>query len=141
MIKSQILMIGLCLLLCLNACGQTNSKSNKMMTTENIELTTPLVQKAIIALNEQDTKTWYSLFTENTTFSDDGRKIDFKNWCDRELFGNSKCSVIRIDKVKNNGLNVYCLFHSDNYGDFKTFMNFKTNGEKFVSLDVGQTNY
>ena len=111
------------------------------MTTENIELTTPLVQKGIIALNEQDAKTWYSLFNDDATFSDDGRTMDFKSWCDRELFGNSKCSVIRIDKVENDGLNVYCLFRSDNYGDFKTFMHFGTNGENFVSLDVGQINY
>lgn len=141
MLKIQSVIIGLCLTsVGLNACGQHN-KLNKTMITENLELAAPLVKKAIVALNEQDAKTWYSLFTDNATFSDDGRKMDFKKWCNRELFENSKCSVIRIDKVEKKGLNVYCLFHSDNYGDFKTFMNFKMNGDKFTSLDVGQVNY
>lgn len=109
--------------------------------TQHIEKLAPQVQKAIVALNEQDAETWYALFTDDATFSDDGRDMDFKQWCDRELFSTSKCSVIRIDKVENKGFHLYCLFHSDNYGDFKTYMHFVLKGSTFSRLEVGQADY
>jgi hypothetical protein len=44
-----------------------------------------------------------------------------------------------IDRVDNNGLNVYGSFHSGRWGDFKTCFKFHPgSGGKFVRLDIGQ---
>lgn len=138
--KNLIIIIGLCSAFSLSVYSP-HQQSKKTIVTKNIKLAAPEVQKAIVALNEQDAKTWYALFTDDASFSDDNREIDFKKWCDRELFSKSKCYVTRIDKVENQGFNIYCLFHSDNYGDFKTYMNFIIEGDTFNRLEVGQVDY
>ncbi|MBW8244895.1 hypothetical protein K1F50_18960 [Muricauda oceani] len=137
--KKSILMILCAALGFAGNAQQKNAKAMKM--TQHIERAAPDVQKAIMALNNQDAEAWYALFSDNATFSDDGRELDFKDWCDKQLFGQSECAVIRIDKVENNGLLLYCLFYSDNYGEFKTYMEFERNDDAFDRLEVGQVEY
>jgi hypothetical protein len=44
-----------------------------------------------------------------------------------------------IDRVDNNGLDVYGSFHSDRWGGFKTYFKFHPDSDaKFVQLDIGQ---
>lgn len=136
-----ILLLSLCLL-AQEVSAQKTKKRPTNVATQHIEtVTNPLVKSAIVAINERDSQTWYALFTPATRLSDDGRELDFRQWSERELFGRSACRIISVDKLADNGLSVYCLFHSDSYGDFKTFMRFQQAGDKLTRLDVGQTNY
>lgn len=84
-----------------------------------------------------DRQKWLSAFTTEAELYDDGNKMDFKTFFD---IGHER--FISIDKVENNGLDVYGKFHSDTWGDFKTYFRFHINGnEKIKRLDVGQANY
>jgi hypothetical protein len=104
-------------------------------------ITNPLVGSAIQAVNGRDRKLWFALFAEKTAFTDDGIEQDFKTWCDNELFGSSRAYLISIDKVEDDGLTFFARYHSDKWGDFKTFWRFKTVGGRFSKLDVGATSY
>lgn len=104
----------------------------------NIEkLTHPAVRKAIEALQAGDKKAWFALFTDDALLYDDGRKMDFRSFFDKAL-GHERFTS--IDKVEQDGLAVYGNFHSDQWGDFKTYFIFRTgeNGQ-FTRVDIGQT--
>jgi hypothetical protein len=73
----------------------------------------PIVRSAIEAMNGRNKKQWYALFSNNPTFTDDGNPHDFTKWCERELFGSSLAYLASIDKVENDGLTIYGMFHSD----------------------------
>lgn len=69
-----------------SACGQKN-KDKEMNTTQikkTMELTTKIsnetVKKAVEALQNNDKNTWYSYFTKDAVFTDDGNKLDFKSF-------------------------------------------------------------
>ncbi|ADQ15997.1 hypothetical protein Lbys_0203 [Leadbetterella byssophila DSM 17132] len=123
------------------ATGQTkmipslnNQKKEKMDTTI---LKNTIVKKAIDALQAADRQTWFSMFTIEAELYDDGNKMDFKTFFD---IGHERFTS--IDKVENNGLNVYGKFHSDKWGDFKTYFRFHINDkDKIERLDVGQADY
>jgi hypothetical protein len=55
---------------------------------------------------------------------DDGKPSDFTKWSERDLFGSSLAYLASIDKVEDGGLMIYGRFHSDQWGDFNTFMRF-----------------
>lgn len=79
------------------------------------------------------------MFSNKVELYDDGNKRDFtkfsKDALGHEYFTN-------IDKVENNGLDIYGRFHSDKWGDFKTLFRFSINEEKKINrLDIGQANY
>ncbi|PVD53146.1 hypothetical protein DC498_06385 [Terrimonas sp.] len=96
------------------------------------------VKQAIEALQSGD-KSWYSLFTENPVMTDDGNQVDFKNFFSKAL---GKEKFITIDKVENNGREVYGNFKAGQWGTFKVFFKFHQNAEgKFDRLDIGQANY
>ena len=78
------------------------------------------------------------MFSDNPALTDDGNTQDFIEWCEKELFGSSLAS---IDKVEDGGLTIYGMFHSDQWGDFKTFLRFHVDNEKITKLEVGQTDY
>jgi len=101
----------------------------------------PVVSSAIVALNERDKKRWFDLFSEKPEFSDDGIPRDLLEWCEEELFGRSLAYLISIDKVEDGGLTFYARYHSDKWGDFKTFWRFKLEGGRISKLDVGATDY
>ncbi|KAA2242563.1 hypothetical protein F0L74_08490 [Chitinophaga agrisoli] len=103
------------------------------------KLTHPIVKKAIDALQAADRNTWFAQFTEDAELYDDGNKMNLRSFFDKAM-GHERFTS--IDKVENKGLDVYGHFHSDQWGDFKTYFKFKVNGSgKVERLDIGQANY
>jgi hypothetical protein len=100
----------------------------------------PVVRSAIVALNDRDRKRWFELFSK-PAFTDDGIPHDFAKWCEEELFGSSRARILSIDKVEEGGLTFYARYHSDKWGDFKTFWRFVLENGGITKLDVGATSY
>ncbi len=101
----------------------------------------PIIKSAIEAMNGRNKKQCYELFSDNPAITDDGNPFDFTKWCEEELFGSSLAYLASIDKVEDGGLTIYGRFHSDKWGDFKTFLRFHVENGKITKLAVGQTNY
>ena len=102
-------------------------------------ITNPVVKKAIDALQTGDKNAWFKLFTNDATLFDDRNKIDFKSFSESAL-GHERFTS--IDKVENEGLSLYGKFHSDKWGDFKTYFKFHINGSsKIERLEIGQSDY
>lgn len=124
------------------ACGQKTktdrSSTQKQMTMDLSKIKNDTVRKAIEALQSGDSA-WYSYFTDNPVMTDDGNKIDFKNFFTKAL-GNEK--FLSIDKVENDGKHIFGNFKAGQWGTFKVFFKFHTNSQgKFDRLDIGQANY
>lgn len=108
-------------------------------TMNTATLTNPIVKNAIEALQNNDKKAWFALFTEDAELFDDGHKMNFKSFFDKAL-GHERFTS--IDKVENNSLDIYGKFHSDQWGDFKTYFKFHINtAGKITRLDIGQASY
>ncbi|WP_245707099.1 hypothetical protein [Epilithonimonas hungarica] len=101
------------------------------------KITNETVKKAIEALENGD-KSWYSYFTDDPVMTDDGNKVDFKSFFAKAL-GEEK--FLSIDKVENDGKDVYGNFKAGKWGTFRVFFKFHQNTEgKFDRLDIGQAN-
>ena len=103
------------------------------------KLSNATIKAAIDAWQKGDSKLWLSFFSVDVKLFDDGSPRDFKSFSTQaighELFTS-------IDKVENNGLDVYGHFHSDQWGDFKTYFKFRINSQgKINRLDIGQASY
>lgn len=113
-----------------------NTQSNKM----NLSIiTNGKVRSALEAWQNGDGKTFLSYFTENPKMTDDGNSRDFagfvKSACGQEKY-------LTIDKVENDGKDVYGNFKAGQWGTFKVFFKFHLNtAGKFDRLDIGQTTY
>jgi hypothetical protein len=113
------------------------AQTTSTMNTD--KLSHPVVKKAINALQAADKETWFSLFTSDATLYDDGNKMNFRSFFEK-AFGHERFTS--IDKVEDNGLAVYGRFHSDQWGDFKTYFRFHLNeAGKISRLDIGQASY
>lgn len=129
------------LLLCfLQACGQIgNHQHQTLQKMEYEKMGHPKVREAITAWQEGNSSAWLSHFSEDATLLDDGHPRDFMAFSS-EAMGHERFTS--IDKVENNGLDVFGKFHSNTWGDFKTYFRFRLNGEgKFYRLEIGQANY
>ncbi len=104
-------------------------------------ISNPVVRSAVEALNGRDKKRWFELFSEKPEFSDDGIARDLVKWCEEELFGSYRAYLTSIDKVEDDGLTFYARYHSDKWGDFKTFWRFALENDRISRLDVGATEY
>jgi hypothetical protein len=103
------------------------------------KLSNAKVKAAIQALQKGDEKAWFALFATEVILYDDGNQMQFNNFFKKAL-GHERFTS--IDKVENNGLDVYGNFHSDQWGDFKTFFKFKIDKQgKINQLDIGQASY
>ena len=117
----------------------SQNKNNKIDQKMDIsKITNPKVRQAVEAWQNGDNKTFLSFFTANPQLTDDGSPRDFsdfvKNACGNEKF-------LTIDKVENEGKDVYGNFHAGQWGTFRTFFKFHQNIEgKFDRLDIGQAN-
>lgn len=100
-----------------------------------------MVRSAVEAINRREKKRWFSLFTDRPSFSDDGVPREFVRWCEDELFGSHVAYVISVDRVEDGGMTFYARYHSDKWGDFKTFWKFGLEGGRISKLDVGATDY
>lgn len=99
------------------------------------QITNDKVRLAIQALQAGD-QTWYSFFTETPEMTDEGDKINFRHFFAKAL-GNEK--FLTVDKVENNGKDIYGDFRAGNLGRFYVFFRFHQNAEgKFDRLDIGQ---
>ncbi len=100
------------------------------------KLTNPRVREAIEALQAGNKTVWLSLFAVNVKLTDDGSPRDFTAFSN-EAIGHERFTS--IDKVDNNGLDVHGSFHSDRWGDFRTYFKFHLGDDgKFSRLDIGQ---
>lgn len=126
------------MLVALTSCGYGHDHSNiKNMDTSL--LTHPIVKDAIDALQAGKADAWFALFTADAELYDDGNKMDLKKFFGAAI-GHERFTS--IDKVENKGLDVYGRFHSDKWGDFKTYMKFHVNAEgKIYKLEIGQADY
>lgn len=100
------------------------------------KLTNETVKNAFEAWQGGDSKTFLSFFTSDAKLYDDGNSRDFsifvKETCGREKFTS-------INKVENNGLDITGDFHTESWGDFKTYFKFHINAEGIINrLDIGQ---
>ncbi|MDG7020450.1 MAG: nuclear transport factor 2 family protein [Nitrososphaerota archaeon] len=101
----------------------------------------PLARSAAEAVNSRDRERWFGLFADGATFSDDGVEQDLWRWCDEELFGRHTAYIVSVDKVEDGGRTFYARYHSDKWGDFKTFWRFAVRDGKVSRLEVGATSY
>lgn len=103
------------------------------------KISNPKVKAAIEAWQKGDATSWLSFFTTDVQLLDDGHPRDFKKFS-TEAIGHER--FISVDKVEDNGMSVYGRFHSDTWGDFKTYFRFHLNNEgKFDKLEIGQADY
>lgn len=101
----------------------------------------PVVKSAIEAMNGREKERWFELFSDKPAFTDDGIPRDFVKWCEEELFGSWSARLISVDKVEDGGLTLHARYHSDKWGDFKTFWRFVVEDGRISRLDVGATDY
>jgi len=100
-------------------------------------LSNETVKKAIEALQANDKNAWYSYFTENTVFTDDGRTLNFKSFFDNAF--DKKEKFLNIDHIENNGQDIYGNFNAGQWGTFRVYFKFRQNTQgKFDRLDIGQ---
>lgn len=109
--------------------------SPKKQTMDLSKITHKTVKQAIEALQAGD-HSWYSFFTDSPAMTDDGNAVDFKSFFAKAL-GQEK--FLSIDKVENDGKDVYGNFKAGSWGTFKVFFKFHEDaGGKFDRLDIGQ---
>ncbi|KIO79052.1 hypothetical protein TH53_00025 [Pedobacter lusitanus] len=107
------------------------------MLTDQIKNQT--IKKAIDALQNADKTAWFALFTADAKLYDDGNEVDFKPFFEKAI-GHERFTV--IDRVEDGGLAIYGKFHSDQWGDFKTYFRFQLDEKGKISrLNIGQANY
>ena len=128
--------------LCFTACGQTTSKKEKSKSeikTNKMDiskLTNKKVKSAFDAWQNGDSKTFLSYFTTDAKLYDDGNARDFSKFV-KDACGHEKFTS--IDKIENNGLDITGNFHTESWGDFKTYFKFHIDTEgKINRLDIGQ---
>jgi uncharacterized protein YxeA len=127
----------ICILLSCLLSSTIYAQTTKTMNTD--KLSNPVIKKAVNALQSADRDTWFSLFTNDAALYDDGNKMNFRSFFEKAL-GHERFTS--IDKVEDNGLSVYGKFHSDQWGDFKTYFRFHLNeAGKISRLDIGQASY
>jgi len=99
-------------------------------------LTNPIVKAAIEALPNGDREAWDALFEPDVARFDDGSPRDFQHFT-RDAMGHERFTS--IDQVKKDGLHVTGGFHSDQWGDFRTYFRFHlSRAGKIRRLDIGQ---
>jgi len=99
-------------------------------------LTDPTVKAAIEALQSGDWKAWSALFVPDAELYDDGSPRSLKEFT-RDALGHERFTL--IDRVENNGLDLTGSFHSDKWGDFRTYFRFRlSSAGKIKRLDIGQ---
>ena len=99
-------------------------------------LTVPTVKAAIEALQRGDQKAWADLFEPGAKLFDDGSPRDLRAFT-REALGHERFTA--IDTVEPDGLGVVGSFHSERWGDFRTYFRFRLSPEgKIQRLDIGQ---
>jgi hypothetical protein len=119
-----------------NAQSKKLSKEQKNIKMDISKLTNETVKKAFNAWQKGDAKEFLSYFTADAKLYDDGNPRNFQSFV-KEACGKEK--FISIEKVENLGKEITGNFHTESWGDFKTYFKFTINPEgKFTRLDIGQ---
>ncbi len=101
------------------------------------KITNDTVRKAIEALQNNDKQAWFSFFTDDAIFTDDGRDLDLRSFFDNAF--DKKEKFLSLDKVENDGRDLYGSFYAGQWGTFKVFFKFHIHPEgKIHRLDIGQ---
>lgn len=104
------------------------------MDTER--LTNPTVKAAIQALQRGDQDAWAALFEPEATLYDDGSPRSLRKFTE-EALGQERFTS--IDRVENRGLDLIGGFHSERWGDFRTYFRFQLGASgRIKRLDIGQ---
>jgi hypothetical protein len=99
-------------------------------------LTHPTIKAAIDALQQGDAGAWLALFEEDAKLYDDGSPRSLERFT-RDALGHERFTS--IDRVENGGLDLTGHFHSDQWGDFRTYFRFSLSASgKIQRLDIGQ---
>ena len=99
-------------------------------------LTNPTVKAAIDALQKRDRDAWSALFEPDAKLYDDGAPRSFEKFT-QDALGHER--FLSIDSAENNGLDLVGAFHSDQWGDFRTYFRFRLSASgKVERLDIGQ---
>jgi hypothetical protein len=118
-------------------CKASSTVNPMSVNTDTLKNST--VKKAIDALQSGNPANWFALFTRDAALYDDGNKKNFRSFFEAAL-GHEYFT--HIDKMENDGLDIYGRFHSDKWGNFKTYFRFYLDGEGRISrLDIGQADY
>lgn len=100
------------------------------------QLTDPTVKAAIEALQKGDRQAWAALFEPGARLFDDGSERSLEKFT-RAALGHERFRS--IDRVENNGLHLTGEFHSDQWGEFRTYFRFHLSAQgKIARLDIGQ---
>jgi hypothetical protein len=123
-----------------SACGQVKKPSTiKLSDMDTRKLTNTIIRQALDAWQSGDSEKWLSFFADNTQLLDDGSPRDFHKFSTQAI-GHERFTS--IDKVENEGLDIYGHFHSNTWGDFKTYFKFHINSDSEIyRLEIGQVNY
>jgi len=125
----------------LSACGQLHKghEHQKISGMEINKISNPIIRSAIEAWQQGNSQKWLSFFAAETKLLDDGNERDFKKFS-TEAIGTERFTS--IDKVEDDGRSVYEQFHSDTWGDFKTYFKFSIDKTgKIYQLEIGQAHY
>src|SRR5262245_56973347 len=100
------------------------------------KLTNATVKSAIEALQKGDRKAWSALFEPGATLYDDGEPRSLEKFTGEALGHERFTSIERVD---NHGLDLVGAFHSDTWGDFRTYFKFQLSAAgRIKRLDIGQ---
>ncbi len=99
-------------------------------------LRNPTVKAAIEAFQTGDRKAWSDLFDHDAELYDDGSPRSIDKFT-RDALGRERFTS--FTRVSSDGLEVVGKFHSEQWGDFKTYFRFHLGPEgKIHRLDIGQ---
>lgn len=128
----------------LTACGQSATQKTAIQTTQKNtimdtqKLTNETVKNAFEAWQNGESKTFLSFFATDAQLFDDGNPRDFQKFV-KDACGHEKFTS--IEKVENEGKDITGNFHTESWGNFKTYFKFHINAEgKINRLDIGQAN-
>ncbi|MBO9203336.1 MULTISPECIES: nuclear transport factor 2-like protein [Niastella] len=118
---------------------ENNNDNSKIKSMDTSKLSNPTVKEAFQAWQAGDSTLWLSYFTPDAQLLDDGHPRDFQNFS-REAIGHERFTS--IDIVKDTGRSIYGKFHSDTWGNFKTYFKFHLDAHnKIYKLEIGQADY
>jgi hypothetical protein len=105
-------------------------------TFDTTKLTNPTVKAAILALQQGDGPGWTQLFEPGARLYDDGNPRSLEAFS-RAALGRERFTS--IEHVDNHGLDVIGDFHSEQWGNFRTYFRFQLSAAgKIDRLDIGQ---
>lgn len=141
----KVLLIVWLFIVSFTACGQskdTDAGKKSITKTEQhmdvSKISNEKVKGAIEALQANDKKAWYSYFTTDVVFTDDGRTLDFTSFFDNAF--DKKEKFLTLDRIENDGKDLYGNFYAGQWGTFRVYFKFHQNAEgKFNRLAIGQT--